>query len=132
MKRIQAIGYALAAALFYALSIPCAKLLLEQIAPTYAAALLYLGAGIGVGIMYLPHYRHEQASARIARKDLPYTVGIIVLDIAAPILLMIGVRTGIAAYRSLTCQYLYTEKRRGINEMLISRRLAFLVSLCDD
>lgn len=101
MKRIQAIGYALAAALFYALSIPCAKLLLGQIAPTYAAALLYLGAGIGVGIMYLPHYRHEQASARLARKDLPYTVGMIVLDIAALILLMIGVRTGSAANASL-------------------------------
>lgn len=101
MKRIQAIGYALAAAVFYALSIPCAKLLLEQIAPTYAAALLYLGAGIGVGMMYLPHYRHEQPAERLTRKDLPYTIGMILLDIIAPILLMIGVRTGSAANASL-------------------------------
>ena len=57
-QNITAIGYAIAAALFYALNIPCSKLLLGHISPTMMAALLYLGAGIGVGTMYLFHRRH--------------------------------------------------------------------------
>lgn len=52
-KNLSAMIYALAAALFYALNVPCSKLLLGNIAPTFMAAFLYIGAGIGVGIMYL-------------------------------------------------------------------------------
>ncbi len=46
-KQVTAIGYAVAAAMFYALNVPCSKLLLNKIAPTLMAAFLYLGAGIG-------------------------------------------------------------------------------------
>lgn len=100
-KTVIAIAYALAAALFYALNVPCSKLLLENIPPTFMAAFLYLGAGIGVGIMYLFHYKNEKPAERLARKDLPYTVGMVVLDIAAPILLMIGVSIGTSSNASL-------------------------------
>ena len=72
-----AIGYALAAAVFYAVNIPCSKRLLETVAPTYMAAFLYLGAGIGVGVMYLFNFRKEQPAERLTGKDLPYTVGML-------------------------------------------------------
>lgn len=100
-KRLTAIFYALAAALFYALNVPCSKLLLERVPPTFMAAFLYLGAGAGVGFLYLFHLRKEKAEERLSKKDLPYTVGMVVLDIAAPILLMTGVKAGTSSNASL-------------------------------
>ena len=100
-RNIAAIGYALAAALFYAINVPCSKLLLENVSPTFMAAFLYIGAGIGVGAMYLFQHKNENPEERLNRKDLPYTVGMVVLDIIAPILLMIGVRIGTSANSSL-------------------------------
>ena len=100
-SKIKAVGYAIAAAVFYALNVPCSKLLLGKIGPTVMAAFLYLGAGIGVGAMYLAHYKHEPSSERLEKKDMPYTVGMVLLDIIAPILLMIGVNIGSASNASL-------------------------------
>ena len=100
-KNITAICYALGAALFYAINVPCSKLLLENVAPTIMAAFLYIGAGIGVGTMYLFHHKNEDHKERLDRKDLPYAVGMVVLDIIAPILLMIGVSIGTSSNASL-------------------------------
>ena len=100
-NNISAIIYAIAAAVFYALNVPCSKLLLGHIPPTFMAGLLYLGAGIGVGIMYLFHRKKEKPEERLNRKDLPYTVGMVLLDIIAPILLMIGISIGTSANASL-------------------------------
>ena len=99
--KATAVCYAIAAAVFYALNVPCSKLLLDKIAPTFMAALLYLGAGIGVGIMSLFHHKHEAQTERLEKKDLPYTVGMVLLDIIAPILLMLGVKLGTSANASL-------------------------------
>lgn len=99
--KIKAVCYAVAAAVFYALNVPCSKLLLDKIAPTFMAAFLYLGAGIGVGIMYLFHHKHESTAERLEKKDMPYTVGMVLLDIIAPILLMLGVNLGSSANASL-------------------------------
>ena len=93
--------FALSAALFYALNIPVSKIMLKDIPPVLMAAFMYLGAGIGVGIMYLPHLKHETPSERLCREDLPYVLGMILLDIIAPIFLMIGVNTGTASNASL-------------------------------
>ena len=100
-KRIIAIAYALGAALFYAINVPCSKLLLENISPTVMAGLLYIGAGIGVGIMYLFQYKYENLNERLERKDLPYTIGMVLLDIIAPILLMLGIKYGTSSNASL-------------------------------
>lgn len=100
-RKVIAICYAVAAALFYAINVPCSKLLLENIPPTFMAALLYIGAGIGVGVMYLFHYKKEKPEERLSRSDLPYTVGMIVLDIIAPIFLMIGIKIGTSSNASL-------------------------------
>lgn len=99
-KKIKAVLYAIAAAVFYALNVPCSKLMLDKVPPTIMAGILYLGAGIGVGTMYLFHFKKEKKSDRLARADFPYTVGMVLLDIAAPILLMIGVKLGTSANAS--------------------------------
>ena len=98
---IKAICYAIAAAGFYALNAPCSKMLLKYVAPTFMAAFLYLGAGLGVGVMYLFHFKNEQPNERLIKTDLPYTVGMVLLDILAPILLMIGLKLGTSANASL-------------------------------
>lgn len=93
-QNVSAVIYAISAALFYALNIPCSKLLLEHIPPTFMAGILYLGAGFGVSIMYFFHYKKESSEERLEKNDLPYTIGMILLDIAAPVLLMLGIHIG--------------------------------------
>ena len=93
--------FALLAAAFYAINTPLSKLLLDNVPATFMAAFLYLGAGAGVGIMYLFHWHKEDRAERLTKKDLPYTIGMIVLDILAPIFLMLGIKYGIAANASL-------------------------------
>ncbi|MCI8388255.1 MAG: DMT family transporter [Clostridiales bacterium] len=58
------------------------------------------GAGIGIGILYLFNRKHED-SKNLTKSDLPYTIGMIVLDIAAPILLMVGLSNTVSANASL-------------------------------
>lgn len=100
-QNITAIIYAVAAALFYALNVPCSKILLDYVEPTFMAAFLYLGAGLGVGIMYLFRWKTESREERLEKKDLPYTFGMVLLDIIAPIFLMIGVSIGTSSNASL-------------------------------
>ena len=100
-NRITAILYALLAAVFYAINTPLSKLLLEHVPATMMAAFLYLGAGLGIGILYAFHRTKEEKADRIGRTDLPYTVGMIVLDILAPVFLMLGIQRGTAANASL-------------------------------
>lgn len=100
-KKLIAIFYAIAAAAFYALNVPCSKILLGHISPVFMAGLLYIGAGFGVGILYLFHIKHEPQSERLDRNDFPYTLGMVLLDIVAPILLMFGVKYGTSSNASL-------------------------------
>ena len=92
MKNNKAIFYAILAAALYAINAPVSKLLLAEIPSTMMAGLLYLGAGIG---MYLLEIFNKN------KKELPYTVAMVILDIAAPIFLMIGLTKCSAANASL-------------------------------
>jgi len=65
------------------------------------AGFLYLGAGIGIGIIYLFHFKNEDKSERLSKYDFFYTISMIVLDILAPIFLMIGIKYGSASNASL-------------------------------
>ena len=98
---LKAILYAFLAAVFYAINIPASKILLRDVGPTTMAALLYLGAGIGIAGLSLFNAKDRRASVPLSRRDLPYVVGMIVLDIAAPIFLMFGIRYGSSANASL-------------------------------
>ena len=100
-KKLLAIIYATLAAAFYAISTPLSKLLIGQVSPTIMASFLYLGAGIGVGVMYVFHWKNEKKSERLTKNDLKYTIGMIVLDIIAPIFLMLGIKYGNASNASL-------------------------------
>lgn len=84
--------FALLAALLYGISSPASKLLLAEIPPALMAALLYLGAGIGMLGVNLCQLlmKKEKLEAKITAKELPYIIGMVALDIIAPILLMFG------------------------------------------
>ena len=102
-ERRVSIVWALLAAALYAISSPVSKVLLGDVSPTMMAALLYLGAGLGMLLLGVIR-RHAGLGAseqRLTRKDLPYTVGMIALDIAAPICLMAGLATTTSANASL-------------------------------
>lgn len=95
----RAIIYAVLAASLYALNAPISKLLLMQIPSTLMAGLLYLGAGIGMFCMEkLQKNKQEQP---LTKKELPFTIAMVILDIAAPIFLMVGLTKCSAANASL-------------------------------
>ena len=85
--------YALLAAALYAVNIPLSKLILQYAAPTITAAFLYLGAGLGLLLWGSLEklLRPKAKQARLTKKELPYPVAMVVLDIIAPILLMFGI-----------------------------------------
>lgn len=91
--------YAVVAASLYAVGIPFSKILLKYCEPTMMAAFLYLGAGIGI-LIYSAIKKNEK-SKPLTRKELPYTIAMVALDIIAPILLMFGIKYSSAANVSL-------------------------------
>ena len=99
----KAIFYAILAAALYALNAPVSKLMLKNVPPTMMAGFLYLGAGLGMALMGLVRRRTglSKQEMHLTRKDLPFTLGMVVLDIAAPIFLMIGLSRTTSANASL-------------------------------
>ena len=100
-NKLKAIMFAFLAAVFYAINVPISKVLLQHVGPTTMAAFLYLGAGIGIGIMSLFNKKDREKAESLTKAELPYIVGMIVLDIAAPIFLMLGISYGSSANASL-------------------------------
>lgn len=101
-KKIKAILYAVMAAVFYAINMPLSKLLLRHVEPAFMASFLYFGAGVGIGILYLAGVQSgRDHGENLSRSDLPFTLGMIVLDVAAPILLMAGLMSATSANASL-------------------------------
>lgn len=95
--------YAILAAALYAINVPLSKILMNYVEPTMMAALLYLGAGIGLFIYGFIEKATGKGEKResLTKKELPYTIAMVVLDIAAPILLMLGITMTNAANVSL-------------------------------
>ncbi len=101
-KKLFAIFFAILAAGLYAINIPISKWLLNYIEPTMMASYLYIGAGVGIGIVFLiTKNKDKEAYEKITKKDLPNVLGMIVLDIAAPILLMFGLLDSASSNASL-------------------------------
>ena len=99
MKRKNvATCFAILAAVLYAINIPLSKVLLIHVAPTMMAAFLYLGAG--VGLLFYGMFTKEKGET-LTKAQLPYTLGMILLDIGAPILLMLGLQHTASANASL-------------------------------
>lgn len=97
MKYI-AIFFAILAAVLYAINIPLSKVLLQFVQPTMMAAFLYLGAGVG---LFFYGICTKEKGQKLTKAELPYTIYMIVLDIAAPILLMLGLQHTGSANASL-------------------------------
>lgn len=95
--------YAIVAAALYAINVPFSKILLEYVEPTMMAAFLYLGAGLGMLVysVVTKATGKEVPTEPLTKKELPYTIAMVVLDIIAPILLMFGIKSSNAANVSL-------------------------------
>ena len=79
---------AIAAALLFGLSTPAAKAIVGGLQPLLLAGLLYLGSGLGLGIVILIGHRH---GAQLRRADLPWLLATVVFGGAlGPALLMWG------------------------------------------
>jgi drug/metabolite transporter (DMT)-like permease len=84
---------ALFSALLFGASTPLAKLLLGAVEPQVLAGLLYLGAGIGLSLIYFSRgiLRLPAAEAALRRADIPWLAAVIVSGgVLGPLLLMLG------------------------------------------
>lgn len=127
-----ATGFAILAAALYAINVPLSKLLLEQVQPTMMAALLYLGAGVGMLLYSLIGRALGQITIKepLTKKELPYTVAMVVLDIAAPIFLMLGIARTNSANVSLLNNFEIVATSLiafFVFKEILSRRLVFAI-----
>ena len=103
MKKNTGILLAVLAAALYAVNSPFSKLLLDYMPSTLMAGFLYLGAGLGMGVIagIRKIRKSDGRELTLTRKELPYTLAMILLDIAAPICLLLGLRSTTSANASL-------------------------------
>lgn len=99
---------ALAAALLFGASTPMAKLLVDEMPPLLLAGLLYVGSGLGLGLLLTVRRLRADGGApsaavlRMPRSDVPWLVGAIVFGgVLGPALLMLGLTRTSAASASL-------------------------------
>lgn len=91
-KKTKASAFAILAAALYAINIPFSKILIEYVDSTMMAGFLYLGAGVGMFLYTTISgvFGKRAVKEPLTKAELPYTIAMILLDIAAPILLMRG------------------------------------------
>lgn len=99
----KGIMMAILAAVLYAMSSPFSKILLNEMPPTLMAGFLYLGAGIGMSLIAVSRKARqvETTEIHLSKAEMPYIVAMILLDIAAPICMLIGLNATTAANVSL-------------------------------
>lgn len=99
----KGIMMAILAAVLYAVSSPFSKILLNEMPPTLMAGFLYLGAGIGMSLIAVSRRvrQVETTEIHLSKAEMPYTVAMILLDIAAPICMLIGLNATTAANAAL-------------------------------
>ena len=102
-KLSTGIFLAILAAALYAVNSPFSKILLDYMPSTLMAGFLYVGAGLGMGVIAIIRKRKNSVTVEenITKAELPHTIAMIVLDIAAPIFLLIGLDNTTAANASL-------------------------------
>ncbi len=125
---------AISAAALYAINVPFSKILLDHAQPTVTAAFLYLGAGVGMLLLTLLGKLFNKSAIKepLTKKELPYTVAMVGLDIAAPILLMLGIKYSSSASVSLLNNFeivATTVIALVIFKEVVSKRLGIAIAL---
>jgi len=97
------IAYGLLSALLFGLSTPFSKLLVGNIEPLMLAALLYLGSGCGLSLLWIfKRMRSPERLNSIKRNELPWLIGAITFGgIISPVLLMVGLSMTMGSAGSL-------------------------------
>lgn len=126
--------FAIIAAALYAINIPFSKLLLNYVPPTMMAAFLYLGAGVGMAIygLVMKLFKKNNKKKSLTKRELPYTIAMIILDIAAPIFLMIGISKTTSANATLLNNFEIVATSiiaLVIFKEIISKKLCFAICL---
>jgi drug/metabolite transporter (DMT)-like permease len=104
--------YGLSAAALFGVSVPLAKMLVPSTGPIILAALLYLGAGLGVTVLsaLLRDVRRGRESG-LRRADIPLLLGIVLSGaVIGPVLLLLGLQqlSGVAAALLLNLEAPFT------------------------
>ena len=126
----KGIFLAVLSAALYALSTPFSKILLEYVPSTMMAGLLYIGAGFGMGAVALLRKQKGEKTedGKFTKAEFPHALAMIILDIAAPIILMFGLKTTSAANVSLLNNFEYVATALiafSVFKEKISKRLWF-------
>ena len=102
-KNTRGIFLAILAASLYAVNAPFSKILLNSMPSTLMAGFLYIGAGLGTAVIAILRKMsgHSGLEETLTRTELPFTIAMIILDIAAPICLLLGLSMTTAANASL-------------------------------
>jgi drug/metabolite transporter (DMT)-like permease len=102
-SRRRGVGLALLAAILFGLSTPLAKGLVGEVQPQLLAGLLYLGSGLGLGLLWLVARRQRQgAETPLTRHDAPWLAGAVLAGgVLGPLLLMLGLARTAASGASL-------------------------------
>ncbi|MDD5305411.1 MAG: DMT family transporter [Elusimicrobia bacterium] len=89
--KINQLWPALLAPLLFGLGTAAAKGLLADLSPVLLAGLLYLGSGLGLGLVWLLRGRGGRTEGALGRADLPWLAGAILCGgVAGPVLMMSG------------------------------------------
>jgi drug/metabolite transporter (DMT)-like permease len=91
--RRSGLVWAICSALLFGASAPLAKRLLSEVSPIWLAALLYLGAGLGLALVRAIWPLPAEREAPLRRRDLPTVAGIVAFGgVLGPLLLLFGLR----------------------------------------
>lgn len=131
------IGLALLSAGLFGASTPIAKLLLGTIDPWLLAGLLYLGSGVGLGIvMAIRRVRADAPTeAKLTVSDLPWLAGAVVAGgVLGPVMLMLGLARTEASTAALmlnleglaTMTIAWLVFRENVNRLLLIGAAAIL------
>jgi len=93
----------LVAAIFVAVSIPLCKLFLDDAAPVMTAGLLNIGAGLGIGLIWICMSRTKMVrrEQHLEKKETPLMAGACFAEIGAAISMVVGLVLTSAANASL-------------------------------
>lgn len=98
----KAVALALLAAALFGLSTPAAKLLLAGAGPWTLAGILYIGAGLGLGLLRLALPSRQAREAGLTWHELPWLAAAIAAGgVIGPVLLMVGLQHMAASSASL-------------------------------